>query len=765
MVLRRHRGLIALLAAQLLLGLVASAVIMPWRGHEPDYYSVVRFLVDNGRLPTRDDYAGADRGADIAQATQGPLYFLVAAPVLTILDDDSPVPPASNPALVCDGNVQAVKYPYALTPAYDPPVSGAPAAGLALRFLSVLLALGTTTLTFATVRLILPSSPSTALVAAAFVAFVPPIWDLTVFISGESLLLLLSAANLYFAARLVTSLAVRFVDVTALIVTAVLGALTKSNGLVLIIVTPVVLLFVLWRQVRRNPRSRGTLVLLAGGALLLAGILALGAFNLHQYGSVIGRYQGLLEIALGRLQDLTVNNVVYSLKDTLLDYLGFFPVQRERLLVVYGFLGIAGILAFTGTVVMALAKRRWHVFRLYMLLSMYVLVALGLVILRGNLGDDYAPDKTHSPLRYYVSGIPALAMASAIGWAALSSLVFGDRVRKWVGDRSPKLMHLLGANVFGMACAVVWIAVDVWLIVSAAQYLPSTNVRTPSEFAALAEQQGLVAIDGGGGAAATPIIRAVDYATGADGFLTIKAFMQVEQTPSQNGAARITLSDSSGRSSVCELIPENGIYPVTRWSPGQVVEVVMDVPNCSVDGDGTLTGPIDVTLDWMPVDAQGTLTASGRIAAVRFVADVDLPRAESCLGNLGVVDDVFQVVQYNGPTTATPGERFVPSVNWFVRDAVPDGYTQRVYRLVHRESGEAFLCQGAPRLDDYGFYLWRRGEVVYFDQCAFDIPENVPEGEYTLSIGLIRSHPGEGSEQIQSQLVEVATITVGDEPQ
>src|SRR5690606_24909353 len=62
-----------LLAVQLLVGAVAALAQPLWLGHEPDYFGVVRFLAENGRLPARSDFDSAQRSADLAQATQPPL--------------------------------------------------------------------------------------------------------------------------------------------------------------------------------------------------------------------------------------------------------------------------------------------------------------------------------------------------------------------------------------------------------------------------------------------------------------------------------------------------------------------------------------------------------------------------------------------------------------------------------------------------------------------------------------------------------------------
>src|SRR5664279_3258680 len=94
--LKPRHLLIAILLLQLILGAAYSLSIPLWQGHEQDYYTVVRFLAEHGRLPTASDYPDGD--AEIRQATQPPLYFLTAYPVVALLDGAQPVPPGTQPA-------------------------------------------------------------------------------------------------------------------------------------------------------------------------------------------------------------------------------------------------------------------------------------------------------------------------------------------------------------------------------------------------------------------------------------------------------------------------------------------------------------------------------------------------------------------------------------------------------------------------------------------------------------------------------------------
>src|SRR5690606_7339175 len=124
-------------------------------------------------------------------------------------------------------------------------------------------------------------------------------------------------------------------------------------------------------------------------------------------------------------------------------------------------------------------------------------------------------------------------------------------------------------------------------------------------------------------------LRAYDASAGDDGILRVTGYWQVAETPSLNAAARVIVADGSGSSMACELIPHDGRYPVTRWEPDQIVAVEMEIPNCA-DGNAALSGPLDVTIDWLPTDAAGRFVAQDAPVGQALAVDADLPRARTC---------------------------------------------------------------------------------------------------------------------------------------
>ncbi len=761
-------SLCILLILKLIIAALGASLRPMWLGHESDYFSVVRFLAENGRLPARSDFEGAQRDADIVQATQPPLFTYVALPIVVLLDDGAAVPPGFHPNVVCEGAAQ-IAYPYMLTPAYNLPPSGAPAAGYGLRLMNLLFALGMMFIVYRTVREVAADNHYTALVAAAFAGFQPQVFDLGIFISGESLLLLISSANLFFAVRLVRGSTIRAADLAGLIVMALLGPLTKTNGYALIMGTGAVLIYLVLYYLIARPRSHVTRLLLISIGILLVGIVMISIFNYARYGSVIGRYQNLLTIVVQRLNDINLINIVATLRDTYYDYVDVFPFTREKLVWLYTAGALAGTVLFLVSMVGAIFRRNRSRFGSDAVLLVYAIVAIALVLMRGNLVSDLTPDKAYAPVRYYVSGLPALAVMMAFGWQTLLPTRLPTTLTARLGEQRAHLYSKwVTWNWPGLLWALVWFAVVLWNVAQDVRQYPARQIVSSADLEILAARQDVTLMPPNPNLPPdVPHLRAYDYTAGDDGVLRLTAYLQVEETPALNYIARVVLSDREGSSSTCELIPHSGRYPVTRWEPNQIVTVPMDIPNCAAASDGLLSGPLNVTLEWLPANAAGEFVTLEVDTAQTISVNADLPRAQRCLANLGVFDDTFQVVKYTAPTSTTAGSTYLPAVNWYVRTDIGNNNLSRFYVVTHDESEQSYICKGTPRLGDHPISRWKRGEIIYFDQCALPIPPDAPRGEYTVSVGIIDNYTGnylpitsdQGNVSPQG-LLNVATLVV-----
>ena len=285
--------LILLLLVQFALSFGYIIVTPLWQAHEIDFFRVVRFLADEGRLPTPEDVPAGE--AEVRQVTQPPLFFLTAYPIVRLLDDQQPVPYGTQPLLYCfgDNNVNQPRVSYLTTPSYDWPVQGAIAAAYGLRLLNVVFGIAAVALTYASGRAFFPRQPIVALVGAAFLAFATNIIQMNVLIGNDTLFLLLSAANLYFCSRQITRKPKKLIDTGLILITALLALMTRLSGWSVLAVSLFVIAFVFARSVFRDRTWREVRLMLIALAVLVIGAIAVGLFNVAHYGSFLGRYTWL----------------------------------------------------------------------------------------------------------------------------------------------------------------------------------------------------------------------------------------------------------------------------------------------------------------------------------------------------------------------------------------------------------------------------------------------------------------------------------------
>jgi len=764
---RQRLGLSTLLCLKLIIGVLGAGVRPMWIGHESDYFSVVRFLVENRRLPERSDFEGAERSADIAQATQPPLFTFVALPIVALFDDNSTVPPGINPGIVCEGG-NSLSYPYMLTTAYNMPPDGAAAAGYALRLMNLMFSIGMMYIVYRIVREIETNSHSTALIATAFAGFQPHLFDLGISISNESLLLLISSANLFFAVRLVRTSELRFTYLVALIATGLMGPLTKTNGYVLLILTGVVLIYLILYHLITHPRSRVPCMLVFSAWVLLAGLIAISIFNYVQYGSVIGRYQRLFAITIDHLDELNTTKLTATLRDTYFDYIKMLPFGREKLIWLYLAGTLTSLILFIGRLRRTMLRRDRQQLITEIVLLGYLMVAIALVLLRGNLVNTLIADKVYAPVRYYISGLPALAVMMALGWQTLIPVRLPNALAvRLTKQRARFYSRWLAWNWPGLLWALVWFSIVLWNVAQDVRVYPAFYTLSPNDLEALIAHQDVTPVTAVSEPPPdVPQLRAYSYTIGDDGILHLTTYIQVEETPALNYIARVVLSDNEGVSSTCEIIPHSGRFTVTSWNSGQIVTVPMDIPNCAESGQ-QLSNPITVTLDWLPANPAGEFVVPQVNAAQIISVYADVPRAQSCPSNLGVFDGTFQVVKYTAPTSATAGSVYLPAVNWYVRTDIDNDNLSRFYIITHKESTQSYSCIGTPRLGDHPIDRWKRGETIYFDQCWLEIPPDAPSGEYTVAVGMVDNLTGDYLPITSSQgnvspqgLLNVATLVV-----
>lgn len=696
-----------ILAAQIAVGFGFAASMPLWLEHEADFYNVVRFIVERGRLPLPEDYPAGD--ADIRQATQPILYFVLTAPILALVDDRAPVPPGTQPFLICAGGSNLPIIPTLTTPAYTFPPSGSALGGYALRIFGVLLGAAAVALTYAAGRVFFPNHPGAALTAAAVLAFEPTLLRQSAIISNDILLLTVAAANLYFLARLVRD-GVRASTLIPVLITAALAALTRLPGWAVLALDGAVLPAIIVRALSGGRRT--ALLALAGLALIIAAAAGLASFNWVRYGSFLGRYQALDQVVLGTLRDfrLPVITLIGILDQTWNDMMRLMIALRTRHLLerLYGFIpAIMLALALIGGV-FATARRT---LRRELVLWLALAFAVGLVVVRNITvaGDDnttlYDTSYIFAPLRYYMAGLPALALLIGVGAARLLGVV--------------RLDGRLGALI-----ALPWLIVGGASVVRIALETPREIVveRVPD-----GAQTPALVTDGAGPA----VLGYRIHERPANGQIDVTLYLQTDSPLAENYIGRVSAGAGGARAS-CEFAPTDGAYPPPRWRPGEIIRADMTLTYCPPFSRDTLPAGTPITLDWLPftldrqhIDADSLLTYQiGTTSAA-------IPRYSDCPGNLGIVAGNYQAAKFNSPAETRIGETYVPSLNWLVFEPQPNAIA-RIFVFRHDATGQEYPCNRTARYVN----AWVRGEVVFFDGCPMQFPPDAPEGAYTVLVGI-----------------------------
>lgn len=737
------RALLAIVGLMLIVGGALAAIVPLWQAHEADFYTAARILAREGRLPTAADYPAGD--ADIRQATQPPLFFIAAAPLIGLLDDGQTVPPAEIPFLLCPGGEEAnpAYLWYAPTTAYDWPPRGAVAAGYAVRLLDLLFGAAAVVFTYAAARTLFPDRPLLGVIAAGVLAFEPNTLAWSAQINNDTLLLTIAAANLYGGARLLFTQRAASdaykLDARWLVwigVTAAAALLTRLTGWAIPALSVLMVVGAVARAVMSSVQRGGAArrALIGGGigiALIVLGIIGVAAFNVAQYGNALGRYADLDRVVLNTLREfrlpiVTVRAIIEQSASSFLQPLQTIGARRA-IVVAYGVVMVAAVIGAVGWAAAAVTRRETRrVSGAVVLLVAAVAIAASLVVLRNlTFASDanttaYSTAYVFAPPRYYTPGLPALALLIAAGYSVLIS-----PLSSW------RPLRLCGSNVLpGLLSGALVILLALIPILGVIRTLrdlpadPRSGAPPPYEVPNPAANGSPVVFSGGS-------------VTAANGFLQVEARAAITMPPAPEAFQVVpvfTLVDAQGATvSRCEIIPGEGVYPTSRWRVGEATTITASIPIC-LDETGS-EEQFDLRLQWMSIAADGSYdpaNLSTPLPLASFSASQLTTRAPSCPASLGVIAGAYQAVAFQSPPEAVRGDAYVPSMRWLVLDA-GGGAAARVFHFTHEANGAAYSCRETTTHPT----TWRRGETIYFDTCPLTFPPDAPIGSYRAEVELL----------------------------
>ena len=257
---------------------------------EVQHVGMAHYIAETGRLPVQEV---GEETIYMQQGSQPPLYYLIAAALISPVDRDdfetatqrNPHANVGNPGLA--GNKNYVLHDQI----YPTRLEGTALAVVIMRAVGLLCGLVTVAAVFVSARLLVPERRSVARFAAALVVFNPQFLFITASANNDNLIMALSSLTLWQVLLTLRDGFYRWRSVKIAVLVA-LATVTKLSGLVLV---PLVALAALW-VARRDRNWRG----LAGLAALMAGAWALlagwwYARNLSLYGELFGN-QRMLDV-------------------------------------------------------------------------------------------------------------------------------------------------------------------------------------------------------------------------------------------------------------------------------------------------------------------------------------------------------------------------------------------------------------------------------------------------------------------------------------
>lgn len=268
--LGKSSRLLPLLAAFLILGVIYDVVTPIFeKPDEAQHFFVIKHIAQHGRLPR----LGVDPDTAISrqETMQAPLYYMLAALAVAPIDlSDAEARLWPNPKRnFGDATLPEKKNVWIHTPAEAFPWRGATLAVHVARWVALLMSAGTVACTYALARLVAPDDERLALASAATVAFLPMFAFISSSASNDSTIAFLSSLSL----TLLVWIADRGLSVrrgAVLGVSLGLLALSKLIGTVLLLASPVLLVWIAWKR-RELARWPATAAAALGTALAIAG--------------------------------------------------------------------------------------------------------------------------------------------------------------------------------------------------------------------------------------------------------------------------------------------------------------------------------------------------------------------------------------------------------------------------------------------------------------------------------------------------------------
>jgi len=713
------RWLIALLLGlHLCLGVLYSVIVPAWEAHDEwAHYKYAEYLARYRTLPAGDapltDLFGYD------QSTQPPLYYILAAVPIALVNPTDNAAPVPNPYAAAGTGQTGVNMAVHDWEAERFPYRGTYLALHLARLISVLISTAGVWVVYRLARALFPREPAIIGLSTAIAAFLPQYLFIGAVVTNDILIAVLGALVIYYACLLIVE------DITlprllGLGISLALALLTKYTALGLLPLVILALLVAFGRLLRRRALRHG---LLALGVPLLSVPAVAGWWylrNLRQYGYLVSRDADVLSqfwrtvSGAEPLPHVTLPQIGYAV------WYGFqtfwvsfgwgnvgLPEQAYIPLAVLAGLALCSVTAYL------FRRQTPNRLRAVILLLGFGCLSLGFLLFVRELmkGEPILRGRMMLP------ALPAISVLLALGW-----------LWWWPARLQRTAAGVLGIGLLGFALILPFAVIAPAYAAPAkakAPHLPPDAQPLAVRFGDLAE---LYAYQVG------PATVPKGHAVG------VTLYWKVLGTTSENYTLGVyALGAENQPYGQVLLYPGRGNYATSLWKPGTYFREVLWIPIES-ERPAPCLGRIAVTLflddpslAHLPVtDTSGAFLGYAAIFG-RFKIAPEEPAAEPLQPAQARFSDEIALLGMELPAAAAPGARLEMLLR-FQALRRPDADYILFVHLLDEQGQWVAGVDGPPLLGNYPTGIWDAGEIIV-EPRTIALPARLPAGRYRIGIG------------------------------
>jgi len=675
------------------------------------HFGMIQHIAETGQLPVQQP--GIETIYE-QEGSQPPLYYLIGALIVSPLDrSDFEAVRAANPHVKAGipGALDNKNLVLRTTP--HPPLTGTVLAVMIVRLFSIALGVVTVAAIYASARIVTPTQPNIALLAAGLTAFNPMFLFITASVNNDNLVTALNSLVIWQSLILLRD----GFDTRRSIVIAILIALASLSKLSGNVVVPVVALAALWvaRQ-RRDWRGLVTLgVLMLGIWAVVSGWWY--ARNITLYGELFGT-STMVAVAGGRPTAFDLGVLLREFEGFRIAYWGLFgAVNVLTFDAFYRIMDVVTLLAVIGMGIWLWQQRRQRDALAYVipLLAIMMIGAFSVIV--------WTSQTLASQGRLLFPFVAASSPLLALGLTTAASIIMNRRDTENTeknGLSAPLRFVLPSIAVILLA---VFAAIVPFASIAPAYAAPQPLAVLPESARPVYAQYGNVALIG----YETPNVR---YQPGDT--LPITLYWQIIAPSQRNESLYITAFAGDSEVGKVDSYPGGGRLQTTRWQAGEIYAdtYVMNLI------DAGQVGTLRLQIGWWhyptetiiaPVDANDQPIEAVLLDGGGYLN----PAAPPVINNLTPATATF------GNAIALEGYRLDGDDNlmllWRGLGTLPEDYTVFVQVL----NGDGQIVGQGDALPPLGTRFWRAGDNIASNH-AIAYPDSRPTGTLRLFIGWYR---------------------------